>query len=227
MFERRLTVTNVYQAVEEFNSIYAEMERALWSLSKAAARDIIERKESSVVEEFVWTIKSWWGIQGVRKEMKNIAAAALLELRWDHRLVEPSSDLDSNGESFAVERVATFVEKMREQGAPRREWSLASKVLHWLMPWQIPVYDSFVKQALGISLNTEPKEAYISIVRAEYKAAKSLLQQDRVWLGEVEPRSAFRALDKYLWWLGGGSAGRAVVVNDPWKVVRSLGLRAC
>jgi hypothetical protein len=30
-------------------------------------------------------------------------------------------------------------------GVPRREYSLASKVLHWLMPWQVPVYDSFVR----------------------------------------------------------------------------------
>lgn len=32
----------------------------------------------------------------------------------------------------------------------RREFSLASKVLHWLMPWRIPVYDSFVRGMLGV-----------------------------------------------------------------------------
>ncbi|RMG41209.1 MAG: hypothetical protein D6732_02705 [Methanobacteriota archaeon] len=226
MFERHLTVTRVRQAVEEFNSVYAEMEGALWSLSRAAANDIVERKESLVVEEFIWAIKSWWGVQGVRKEMKKIAAATLLELEWERSMLS-DRDLDSDGERFAVERVATFVEKMMRQGAQRREWSLASKILHWLMPWRIPVYDSFVKQALGISVNAEPKDAYIAIVGAEYKATRALLQQGQAWLGDIEPRAAFRALDKYLWWLGGGSAGRAVVVNDPWKIVRSLGIRGC
>ena len=91
------------------------------------------------------------------------------------------------------------------------------------MPWRIPAYDSFVKSALGISEDAEHEEAYIYIVRTEYQMARSLLQQSQAWLGDVEPRSALRALDKYLWWHGGGKEGRAVVVRDPWRVVRWVG----
>lgn len=225
MFHNHVTVADVRRAVEEFNLAYAEMERVLAFLSGAAADDIAQKKESPVVEALIWTIKSWWGIQGVRKEMKAIASAVLLELKWDHDLLAPGTDLDPNGEVFAVEQVEAYVERMVNRGAPRREWSLASKVLHWLMPWRIPVYDSFVKQALGISLDADPRDAYASIVKAEYEAARELLHQGWAWLGDVEPRAAFRALDKYLWWLGGGSAGQAVVVKNPWKVVRDLGLK--
>ncbi len=219
------TVAEVTEAVEIFNSRYAEMERVLWCLSRAAADDLLARKRSPVIEEFVWTIKSWWGIQGVRKETKAGAAAALLASEWSPGLLEPTANLEANGEKFAIERVAEFVEEMNNQGVPRREWSLASKVLHWLMPWRIPVYDSFVKHSLAIADDADPDDAYRSIVRAEFRVARRLLQEDRDWLGDVEPRSPFRALDKYLWRLGGGSADRAVVVNDPWRTVRLLGLK--
>jgi hypothetical protein len=44
-------------------------------------------------------------------------------------------------------------------------------------------------------------------------------------MGSIEPVTPFRALDKYLWWLGGGDAGRAALVNDPWEPVRRLGIK--
>jgi hypothetical protein len=220
------TVPEVKRGVEAFNVRCGEMERALWCLSRLAADAILAGKGSPVVEEFIWVIKSWWGVQGVRRETRTIAAAALRDLDWDHRLLEPSTDLEANGMWFAVKWVANFVEKMTRRGVHRREWSLASKVLHWLMPWRIPVYDSFVKNRLHISEAVLPKKAYWRIVQAEFEAAQRLLREDRQWLGSIEPRSPFRALDKYLWWSGGGSAGRAVVVNDPWRIVRSLGLKA-
>jgi len=227
MFINGLTVLEVKRGVEAFNSLYAEMERALWCLSRAAADAILAREKSTVIEELVWTTKSWWGIQGVRKETKVSAAAALVEFDWNHRLLEPNPELDPDGERFAVEWVSNFVERMRGRGVYRREWSLASKVLHWLMPWRIPVYDSSVKHSLGISNDADPKEAYWRIVRAEFEVARRLSQEGEQWLGDVEPRSPFRALDKYLWRLGGGSADRAVVVSDPWRVIRSLGLNPC
>jgi hypothetical protein len=36
--------------------------------------------------------------------------------------------------------------------------------------------------------------------------------------------SPLRALDKLTWWLGGGAAGTAAEVRDPWQVTRRLGL---
>lgn len=222
-----MTVSEVKQAVDAFNARYGEMEKALWCLSRAAASAILERSNLIVVEQLVWTIKSWWGIQGVTHDIKTIAAQALLALKWEPTLFAPCSDVDSQGETFAVERVAGLVHEMRKRGARRYEWSLASKVLHWLMPWRIPVYDGFVKRCLCISEDEDHYRAYQRIVRFEFQAASRLLQQGQDWLGDIEPRAPFRALDKYLWWWGGGNTGQAVIVSDPWRVVRSLGLRVC
>ncbi len=222
---RDATLAAVTEAVEVFNSRYAEMERALWCLSRAAAGAIQAREPSPVIQEFVWTIKSWWGIQGVRTETKAGAAAGLLQKDWGDVLAQPHAELEPDGEKFAVDTVSEFVAGMTRQGVPRREWSLASKTLHWLMPWRIPVYDSFVKHSLGIGEDADPQEAYRDIVRAEFNVARRLLQESQAWFGDVEPKSPFRALDKYLWRLGGGSADRAVVVNDPWRIVRRLGLK--
>src|SRR5689334_4048515 len=35
-------------------------------------------------------------------------------------------------------------------GLRRREYSWASKVLHWLLPWTVPAYDAYVRRAVGV-----------------------------------------------------------------------------
>ena len=226
MFTETVTTYEAKRGVETFNSRYAEMERALWCLSRAAVESLTASQPAQVIDELVWTIKSWWGIQGVRKETKSAAAQALIDLRLDRDLLKPASRLDPNGVKVAVDLVSRFVDGMMRLGVSRREWSLASKTLHWLMPWRVPVYDSFVKKSLCISVNAEHKSAYWSIVRAEFEAAQRLLQESDDWLGDIEPRSPFRALDKYLWWSAGGDADTATVVKDPWRVIRMLGIEA-
>jgi len=109
-------------------------------------------------------------------------------------------------------------------GVPRREYSLASKVLHWLMPWRVPVYDSFVRSVLGVPASWDHPEAYRK-VSAEIFAMARAMTADSTWVGSFEPTSPLRALDKLTWWLGGGSSGAAAVVRDPWQVTRNLGLR--
>jgi hypothetical protein len=42
------------------------------------------------------------------------------------------------------------------------------------------------------------------------------------WIGEIEPKSPLRALDKYLWYKVGGET--APVFRDPCRVLRQLGL---
>lgn len=224
MFISTPPASDVKRCIEAFDSRFAEMDRALWCLSRAATEAILARKRSEVTEVFVWTIKSWWGIQGVRRETKIIAADALLDMDLDQRWLAPETAIDPDGEQFAVELVADFVARMSCQGVPRREWSFASKILHWLMPWKIPVYDSLVKKSLGISANADHKNAYREIVQAEFTLARKLLDEGREWIGNVAPRTPFRALDKYFWWIGGGRCGQARVVTDPWQKVRPLGV---
>jgi hypothetical protein len=225
MLPDSVKISDAMHGVQSFNRRYAEMERALWCLSNAARGYLLRAERSGVIEELVWTIKSWWGVQGVKKRIKSIATDALVKLEWNAELFSGSPPLLVDGEKFAIERVSELVEDMRLLGSPRSDWSLASKILHWLLPWRIPVYDSFVKKSLGISSGRDPREAYSDIVRWEFGVARKLMKEDSRWLGDVEPRSPFRALDKYLWWLGGGDSERALVVSDPWRIVNKLGLR--
>ena len=105
------------------------------------------------------------------------------------------------------------------------EFSLASKTLHWLMPWRIPVYDSFVRKSVGVRSTWNHQDAYREIVSWQFRVCQELGTDDPGWTGDVPPRSPFRALDKYLWWIGGGNAGTAALVKDPWREVYRLGLR--
>jgi hypothetical protein len=56
----------------------------------------------------------------------------------------------------------------------------------------------------------------------QYEATDRLLSPDREWLGTTDPKSLLRALDKYLWFYGGGDANVAVVVKNPTGRVSSL-----
>jgi hypothetical protein len=109
-----------------------------------------------------------------------------------------------------------------DRGVTRREYSLASKVLHWLLPWRVPVYDSFVRNALGVPASWDHPQGYRMVAEKTFAIA-STVDGNLDWFGTVEP--PLRALDKLMWWAGGGDAGTAAEVRDPWKVVRGLNLR--
>jgi hypothetical protein len=149
---------------------------------------------------------------------------ALVALEWSTELFEPVETPPSGGEGDAVKRVITLVEASRAMGAHRREYSLASKVLHWLLPWRIPVYDNFVRTSIGISAQDDPGETYALVARELFRAARNVTAMNPSWMGELEPRAVFRALDKCFWWIGGGNAGNALVARDPWRIIDELGL---
>ncbi len=218
------STSEVAESVRQFNARYDEMERALWRLSNAARLDLLRRRASSVVEGLVWTVRSWWGVQGAPVEIKSLMAKALATQEWTQKFFEEGIEPMPVAERFAIDRVSGLVSSTLNFGSKREEFSLASKVLHWLMPWRIPVYDSFVRKAAGVPSTWIPLDAYRRIVQWQFDAARPLVSEGLSWIGDVEPISPFRALDKYMWWIGGGSVGRAVVARDPWRVVRQLGL---
>ncbi len=226
MLPTAVNIADAAEAVRSFNHLYGEMDRALWRLSSAGRASLLSGDRPDTLAELVWTVKSWWGIQGVRSEVKTIGARALTVIPWSKEfLQEVQATVSVSPEEFAVERVTSFVRAMVELGARRREFSLASKVLHWLFPWHISVYDSFVRSTLLIPTSWSHEDAYRKISDWEFRVAQQLTSQGSDWIGEVEPKSPLRAIDKYLWWKGGGASGRAVIVRDPWKVVHRLGLR--
>jgi hypothetical protein len=199
------------------------MDRVLWCLSRHCREPLKAGQSTPVVEDLVWTIKSWWGVQGVRAESKSLLARALTSLQWSDAAFAAGATLVHGDAAVASEQVLSVVSRAKELGVPRRELSLVSKILHWLLPGQIPVYDSVVREGLGIS--TDDPQSYRAIAEQLFDEAHHLASQDLAWLGPAEPATLFRGLDKCLWWLGGGNAGTAVVANDPWRVVRRLGLQ--
>jgi hypothetical protein len=213
------------ELVRSFDQRYGEMERVLWCLSKNSRAPLIDGRSSSVVEALVWTVKSWWGIQGVRSEARALIAQALADSEWSAALFEEPPRVADDAEEFAFDRVTSLVAQSMALGLPRREFSLASKVLHWLLPWRIPVYDGFVRQSLGLPvLPDHPEDAYRVITRKLLAAAREDAAEDCEWLGGLEPRAPLRGFDKCLWLSGGGSAGTAAEVKDPWRIVSRLGL---
>lgn len=213
------------EAVSAFNVVFGEMDRALWCLSRSCRGPLLEGRSAPVVEALVWTVKSWWGVQGVRSETRTLIAQALATLDWSADLFEETTQVQDGADSYACDRVSTLVTQSMSLGVARREFSLASKVLHWLLPWRIPVYDSFVRGSLGIPSAWDHPAAYREVAREIFRAVRELEARDSTWLGPIEPRSPLRGFDKCLWWLGGGSEGQAAVVRDPWRVVYQLGLQ--
>ncbi len=212
-------------AVSLFDARFGEMEQVLWFLSVHSRPRLLTGESSPELEALVWTVKSWWGVQGVRSETKAQLAKALAEsVTWTPDLFGPVPRYGPDRAAFACEQVAAVVGRSMSLGVPRREYSLASKVLHWLMPWRVPVYDSFVRSVLGVPTSWDHPKAYRK-VSAEIFALARAMAGDAAWTGSLEPASPLRALDKLTWWLGGGSADTAAQVSDPWQVVRKLDLK--
>ena len=215
------------EAVRTFNDRYGEMERALWCLSNHSRAALLKHDdEAPALGELVWTIRKWWAVQGVRLETKSAMAKALVNLEeWSPELFQPVDLPPADAEEYAVNLVEKLVQKSQAMGVARREYSLASKVLHWLLPWRIPVYDSFVRSSLGVPENSDhPEKAYARVADELFRAARNITTVNPEWMGSLEPRSPLRALDKYFWSAGGGDADTAVVVTNPWRRVDELGL---
>jgi len=213
------------QAVTDFDARFGEMDKALWCLSRHCRSALIAGQSTEVVEALVWTIRSWWGVQGVRAETKGQMAAALAELvPWSQETIAETVSTGPDAEAFAFEAVSRLVEQSTALGVPRREFSLASKVLHWLLPWRVPVYDTFVRRVLGIPGSWDHPRAYREVVSQVFAMALDI-GQDLSWAGGAEPVSPLHALDKCLWWRGGGADSGAAEVRHPWRVVDDLGLR--
>ena len=154
------------EALREFDALYGEMEKVLWCLSIHSRAALLDRDgESPVLEALIWKVKSWWGVQGVHGETKSAMARALVALEWSPDLFEPVDTPPSGGEVDAVKRVVTLVEQSRAMGAHRREYSLASKVLHWLLPWRIPLYDNFVRSSVGVPERDDLGDTYALVAR--------------------------------------------------------------
>jgi hypothetical protein len=217
-------LTKVRAAVERFDALYGESERALWCLSRHCRTPLLEGRNAPEVEALVWTIKSWWGVQGVATATKPAIAAALASVKWSAELFEPTVRVPALAATRASDLAAEVVARSQELGAARREYSLISKALHWLLPWRIPVYDSFVRKSMGVPLDWDHPRAYAQLALHLFAEVRGLDEAESTWMGSIEPASPLRALDKYFWWIGGGDKAHAALVTDPWRPIDALGL---
>src|SRR5947209_14638922 len=108
------------EAVESFNALYGESERALWCLSRHCRTPLLEGRSGPEVEALVWTIKSWWGVQGVRTETKQAMAEALASLDWSDELFAPTTGVPFGAADDAARLVISLVERTSARGAGRR-----------------------------------------------------------------------------------------------------------
>jgi hypothetical protein len=213
------------EAVRAFNARFGEMERALWCLSVNTRASLLAGESSPLLEEFVWTIRSWSSLVGVRKETKTLMPSVLAtSMTWTPDLFEPQSDYGPGAAAYACERVGELVGRCKVAGVNRREYSLASKVLHWLMPWRVPVYDSFARSFLEIPRWWDHPQAYSKITTEIFEAARKAAGEPG-WMGALPPRSPLHAFEKVVWSKGGGQTNDAIAVKDPWAVVHRLRLR--
>jgi hypothetical protein len=189
--------------VHAFNDRYGEMERELWRLSEKCREPLLNGHSPEIVEDLIWAVKSRWRVLGVRLEEKALFAQALAGLDWSADLFEETSRVPDDAEEYAFRRVSTLVDRSQELGLRRREFSLASKVLHWLLPWRIPAYDAYIKKSLGVP--GEPPRAYRLVTQQLFAWVREADAEDCEWLGSLEPRTPLRGFDKCLWWSGGGS----------------------
>jgi hypothetical protein len=204
----------VLQAVIVFNSRYGAMESALWNLS-LRARESLLAGETLETEVLVWTVRSWWGVQGAQRTTAAVAAEALRCVGLERSAFKESLGGGEEDEQECIRIISGVLATMKELGAPRMEFSLVSKALHWLMPWRMAPYDSFVRTSLGIRGSASPLDAYREIMAWQRKTCVSLLGAGDGWMGAIEPKAPFRALDKFLWYEGGGSANASVIVKHP------------
>lgn len=71
----------------------------------------------------------------------------------------------------------------------------------------------------------DAETAYAEVARGVFELARELASAGNTpWAGSLPPASPLRAVDKYLWMEGGGAGSGAMVVRDPERVLRELGI---
>jgi hypothetical protein len=214
------------KAIHAYDEHWGELDRLLWCLSQNCREALLNGERAPVIDKFIWVVVHHWNVRGVKGEEEATFADALVGLGWSSDQFQVPPRVADDAEEYAFHLVTTLVDRSYELGLRRREYSLASKVLHWLMPWQIPAYDSYVRKSFRIG---EPEDSqrnrdtYRLITRRIFADIRDVAAEDPGWLGLVEPKTLVRGFDKYHWWRGGGSENNEKV-RVPWSIVSDLGL---
>jgi hypothetical protein len=90
-------------AISLFDARFGQMEQVLWFLSARSRSGLLAGESSPELEALVWTVKSWWGVQGVRSEAKAQMATALAgSVTWTPGLFGPAPGYGPDRAEFAL-----------------------------------------------------------------------------------------------------------------------------
>jgi hypothetical protein len=213
------------EAVSAFDAKYGDMDQVLWCLSRHCRPALLAGESSPVLEKLISTIRTWWPVRAPADTDPYMAAAITKAISRSPDVFRPTSASGSEAVDFAVELVDKVVASTKElSGSWRREYSWTSKTVHWLLPWRVPAFDKNVRDYLGVPKGwDDPKRVYGEVARSIFALAREE-PPEPVWAGPLEPCTPLRALDKWLWWDGGGKDSHAYMDPDPRRVVRELSL---
>jgi hypothetical protein len=210
-------------AVTAFDKRHGETERGLLVSRGTQPSGALAGEQSVYVEALVRRVRHEWGLLQRPATSTKAISAALMQMDWSPAMFDTAPSCAESGAPEAYQRVRTLVELTRRQGARDREYSWCSKVLHWLTPLRVPVFDQYVRELIGIPESRDLPQQYLGVARKVFAEAEATRVDDPALTASIEPRVPLRVIDKWLRWLGGGDAKTAYVNPDPWRVVRELG----
>src|SRR2546422_1525223 len=212
MSEKCTKPAEVRKAVDAYNDERncGEEDERCWEKT-AQARELIFGSNHSPgapkeLSAYAETIRLWGSIQGVARDDYPRAAAVLWGNAVRHR-VQGLKDRNilTARLSEVVGLEEAVVDGMASAGIRRRHYSWSSKMLHFLLPATMPVYDSIVREYLGTA---EGVDAYRAIATRAQACVRALAPYEAEVVGHLEPRTLLRAIDKFYWWEGRRSAAR-------------------
>ncbi len=98
MLAASVNAADVAQAVQAFDRIFRDMEQVAWRLSEECRTELLGDEATLYLEELVWLVKKWMGIQGVMPSIKGIAAQALKSLPWTPDTFNPTIAFSADDE---------------------------------------------------------------------------------------------------------------------------------
>jgi hypothetical protein len=104
-----INVTELRTAIEAFDREFSRMERVVWIVAQECRPALLPCEATPLVSEFVWLVKRWMGVQGLRGTAKLTAAHALANMRLTATDFETHPTYDEHDCDWPSDLVARLV----------------------------------------------------------------------------------------------------------------------